>query len=263
MPEQTKELVTVQSQYMALQKAERTAEVVKKTFGNKGISLFDLERVKLPTGGSTQWSIHSETGQISNTQKIQCLIPYMRNDRTYWADSFESSGGGSPPACTSIDLINQVTEVGHGDNGTGQGEHRCDSCPQNAWGSDPRAKAGDNGKKGGKACRESWILFLLREGREQHLFPSVLVLTPGSLKAWRGYNTLLTSQGLYYATVLHELELVQARSKGGITFAEVKPSMVRKLTDDECAAMEMYENAVRSSFGGVRVQAEDVASTPE
>jgi hypothetical protein len=138
-----------------------------------------------------------------------------------------------------------------GDNGEGQGVHDCRTCKQNAWGSDPRGT-------GGKACRETWLIFLLREGREKHLFPSLLVVTPGSLKGWTRYNTWLTSQGLYYASVVHRLELQKAQSKAGIAYAEIKPSMIRELRADELEHMRRYEDAVRTAFGGVRVEADDV-----
>lgn len=257
MPQKEKDnlpAVPIHEQFSALQKAEKTAEVVKRTFGNKGISVFDLERIKIPAGGMTQWQVVDSNGEVESLKSITCAIPYMRNDKSYWKESFQETGGGRPPNCISLDLINQAEEKGVGDNGTGLGEHVCRTCPQNQWGSHPLGG-------GGKACRETWILFVLRQGREKHLFPSILVLTPGSLKSWMAYNTSLTSQGLYYASVLHRLELQAATSKGGIKYAEVKPSLERELTEPELDHMRRYEDAVKGAFGGVRVEAEDVTAT--
>jgi len=246
----------VHQRFMALQRAEQTADVVKRTFGNKGISVFDLERIKIPAGGGVAWQVVDSTGDMDSMKSITCAIPYMRNDRSYWAQDFQMSGGGSPPSCVSLDLINQAVEQGVGDNGDGPGTHACRTCKQNQWGSHPLGT-------GGRACRETWLIFLLREGREKHLFPSLLVVTPGSLKGWTRYNTGLVSQGLYYASVLHRLELQPAKSKGGIAYAEIKPSMVRELTEEEMGHMRRYEDAVRSAFGGVRVEADDVVAVAD
>jgi hypothetical protein len=248
--------VAIRNRFRALAEPARTAEVVAKTFGARGISLFDLERIRLPTGWGALWQIVGADGEASGERAIEAIIPWMRNDRLYWGREF-GSGVQTPPCCTSLDLISQGVEYGHGDNGSEDGKtsHACSSCTQNRFGT------GEKGR--GKACREIWTVFLLRAGREDGVFPAVLFVTPGSLKPWRKYHTWLCSRGLYYASVLHRLELQQAKSSDGIAYSAIKPSVVRELTDEETAVVESYGQIVRESFGGVMADSADIGGALE
>jgi hypothetical protein len=248
MPEETKSLVRVDN-FMALQKADQIREVIKVNFGEQGISLFNLERIRIPAGGATSWTIADPTGEESSIPEIVAMIPHKKGERNYWKQGFNESGGGTPPSCHSDDLIK-----GYGDNGEGEGEHVCRVCPRNQW------KQGENSASS-KDCREMRILFVLRQGREEHIFPSILVITPGSLKALDGYLTSLTSRAIPYFACLHKLTLEKVRSKGGITYASIRPKMLRELKAEELTLVTKYHHALSSAFGGLTITSEEAQAT--
>lgn len=233
-------LVRVDQKFRALKDVTKTAEVMRANFGNKSISIFNLERIKLPGGGSMSWQIVDSTGELTESKSLTAVIPYLRNERDFWLKGIdEPGGGGAPPDCRSIDL-----SMGIGDNGEGPGEHKCFTCRQNQWGS----KRIKGVPAAGKACGELWILFLLREGRENHVFPSVLMVKPGSMKSWEGYLTNLTSQEVPYWGAMHRLELSPATNKTGIRYAQIKPSLIRVLEPDEIEKLAAYRLAAEKAF---------------
>lgn len=248
MADESKALIKVDS-FKALQRASKIKEVIEANFGNRGISLFNLERVRIPAGGSITWNILDPTGEESVEQEIIAMIPYKTDQRCFWERPFEDSGGGSPPSCHSTDLI-----LGFGNNGESDGRHECRTCPRNQW------KQGVGDTVAGKECREMRVMFLLRKGREEHIFPSILVITPGSLKNLDGYLTSLTSQGLPFYACLHRLTLEKTQSKGGVKYAAVKAKIVRELDDAELKMVQEYGKAMAVPFGGLTITQEDAAS---
>ena len=248
----TTALTKVHERFVALQRGHQTAELVRKTFGSRGISEFDLERIQLPSGKSTQWQVMGANGTFSEISEIKCLIPAIRNDRGYWKDQY-GKGPKSPPQCQSIDLVGQIEEMGIGDNGEGQGQHLCATCKQNRFGT-------AHGGNPGKACREHWVVFLLRDGRESDVFPSVLFLTPGSLKVWRKYLTSLAGRGLAYDAVSHSLGLQPARAAGGADYMMINPISGTALSKEEAKMMEGYGKAIRQSFWGLTANSDDVST---
>lgn len=249
-----KALVPMREKYVALRSPERVAELIKTNLGGRNLSIFDLERIRVPSGkpAGTKylWQITDSAGGGEFKEEITCLIPYYRIDRTYWKKAY-GDGAKGPPDCSSLDLANQKRDIGIGDNGQGMGEHRCVMCPQN--------KFGTAAKGAGKACREINLLFVMREGREKSLFPSVVSVTPGSMKAWRAYcQGLVDQHQIFYYEGIHRLELKVEKSGGDIVYAQLKPTLVRVLTEEERKAIEPYRKTVEVSFRTVSVEADDV-----
>lgn len=119
-----------------------------------------------------------ESGEVKKI--LTGRIVYMHKARQYWADPY--TGQSQPPTCGSF---NGVTPL---ENVEAPQSDRCDKCPMNDWGSDPKGGLG-------KACQESYRIFFLEDGRS---IPCRIKLPPSSIgpkdsfKAWvRDYRDII------------------------------------------------------------------------
>ena len=123
------------------------AEIIRENIGNGTIGQFDLDRIKIPAGGATVWSVPTLEGD-EPAKELLGVIVHFQDQRAYWAESFGKGGGGSPPDCSSLDM--QV--------GVGRPGGDCSRCPFAQYGSAVR----DDGSEGrGQACRSIRALYLL------------------------------------------------------------------------------------------------------
>jgi len=133
------------------------------------------------------------------------VILDMNRTNAYWAESFEESGGGTPPTCLSLDGL--VPEPRSKD--IQSPTNSCLDCPQNEFGS---------GKKDGKACKNMKRIHILMDGS---MMPYRLTSPPSNLKAVDLYVSLLTSQGIPYQLIETEFSLRVAQNKEGIEYSEL------------------------------------------
>ncbi len=234
------EIVPVTESFVALRPEYDIREVMEMNLGGgEGISLFDFERVKLGAGGSTSFTIESPDGEEDTVKTFEALICHRVDQRSYWSVGMDEGGGATPPDCSSFDL-----QTGYGDNGNGDGEHACRTCPKNQWGSDPKG-----GK--GKACSQTVKLMLLRQGAEASPFPSVLSVPAGSLKQFNRYMFALTAKGVGFKAGVHKFSLEKDTSATGVVFAKLKVELVRKLEDAEAERVEAYGEAIAATLSAM------------
>lgn len=208
---------------------DQARELMETNLGGEEFSAFDLDRIKIPQGGSTTWEIPALGGEES-AKEINGIIADIVLSRVYWETSFEESGGGDPPDCYSID-----NKVGIGNPG---GE--CKTCPMNQWDS------ADTGV--GKACAEVAHVFLIMPDR---LLPAVLSLPPTSLRPLKQYRMRLTSAGLKYYWVMTKVKLEKAKSKSGITYSQSKFLAGDAIPKNKIAELEKYINSFKSNLSRV------------
>lgn len=233
MPSDSKALVPITESYRALtQDLARFQKSMQANLGSAGLNPFDLDRVKIPTGGGLSWSVPTLEG-IKPKETLEGVIVYWAEPRAYYKVSFDQSGGGSPPDCSSTDGL-----VGTGDNGTGFGNHDCETCPQNQWGTATRQGVAAKGK----ACRQYRGLYLLSESAG---LPYGVPLPPTSIGVMRKFFLRLASQNIPYFGAVVALGLEQTKSQGNITYSVVAPKLVRELNETELARIEAYIDAVR------------------
>lgn len=213
--------------------AATLVQTVRENVGNETLSSFDLDRIKVPAGGGTFWSVPTMENPDGEPQKsVAGVIVYTTVQRAYWATPFGDSGGGTPPDCFSTDTL-----IGIGTPGG-----PCAHCAFAQFGSD----AGGIGQ----ACKQFRTVFLLRE---QGALPAVIVVPPGSLKNLKRYLLSLASNGLPYWSVVTEFALVQAKSKGGVTYSQVSPKMARRLDEGEVASARAYSETIRPLVADVQI----------
>lgn len=121
----------------------------------------------------------------------------------YWEESFDSSGGGTPPDCFSTDGIKPA----HSES---MQSDACATCPQNQFGSDEQ--------KTGKACKNMKRVHVILSDQD-NLIPFRLTVPPSNLKEVDKYITNLSGMGIPYQLVETIFSLRETKSKGGIKYS--------------------------------------------
>lgn len=220
----------------------RLKESLTESLGGYGMSVFDLQRIKMPAGGGPAFTVSGLEGEEA-IQKFQCAVIHARPGRAYWPNSVDETGGGQPPDCSSNDSI-----TGHGEPGG-----TCAVCPLAQFGSHRDGRA--------QACKQVQNLFVFREGSDSQL-PELFVLPPTSLGAWRKFAVTLAGRLLSPSSVLIEVGLQKAKSGGGVSYAQATFRAVRVLNPDEIARVKALAQVFRPLFGGPTVMPDDPAAAP-
>lgn len=219
MSAKTESALVPAEQYAILTMTEADQEVMHANLAGGSIGQFDLQRVKVPTGGITQWATVDANGTDIMTPAIQGVVVGWHDSRQHWAEAF--GGGNTPPDCVSHDLV-----VGVGDPGG-----RCASCRFAQWGSQVK-QDGTPGR--GQDCRSTRALLILGPN---DILPTLLIVPPGSLKAVRGYFLMLTSKRIPYWGVITSFELTKTKNADGIEYAQMHPRNVQALEPESAGAM--------------------------
>lgn len=245
----TKALVPITEQFNALTKLDSLRNVIEINFGNRPISIFDLERIRVGSGGVAQFVVRDEMGDEDGLKEFDAIICMKKDERNWWEKPLEEGGGGQPPSCHSDDLL-----VGRGVNQPGGevGVHQCRTCPNAVFGSAPRGRA--------QACKEISILFVLRQGRENSIFPTLVIVPPSSLKAISGALIKITSEGRSYFQVLWHFRVEQAKNADGIAYGKVRIEEKRYLNEDEVMKLMAYGDNISKAFRNIQVTDQDVGS---
>ena len=131
-------------------------EAMNVNVGDGGLNATDLERIKIPAGGGTAWTIQGLDGE-EMLKELSGIIIAWRDTRAYWSVPMEESDGNMPPDCYSLDAR----------TGEGKPGGNCHKCPNAEFGS---------GSKGeGQACKLVRQLFLVRE---DNLLPEIVTCRP-------------------------------------------------------------------------------------
>jgi len=186
-----------------------------------------LERIKIPVGGSTAFELPTENEDTELVKEFSAVILYHHPLNVYYASKY--TGGNNPPDCGSYDALNGI--------GTPGGE--CKSCDNNQFGT---------GENGAKACRNKRRVYLLREGE---IFPLLLTLPTGSLKAFTKYIKTQLSKGKKSSAVVTRFALKKVNNTGGIAYSQAIFSFDRDLNPEECAAVQPISEQMKQYAIGV------------
>jgi hypothetical protein len=199
-------------------------EVLKANAGEGGFAVNDLDKVKLPTGGSTVWEVPTMEGSDA-TKEIRGVIIYWDDVRQFWEKPLEETGGNTPPDCYSDDMTHGIGVPG--------GE--CATCHFNEFGTATKGE--------GKGCAEKRRLFILLPDRS---LPVVLAGPPSSLKQIRQYLLRLASNARPYYGVLTAFTLEAV--KGPVTYSRVNCNFVEALDAETAARAKQFGSAIKSAI---------------
>jgi hypothetical protein len=200
-------------------------EILEVNLGGEVIDDGLLDRVKVPAGGSTFWTVLDDMDDEQTVKELRGIILHSRMVRAFWRGEFTGTGG--PPDCYSDDM-----ETGIGDPG---GE--CAICPLNEFGSDP------NKEGRAKACAEKRILFVLmcHEDGNVDLLPTVIKVPPGSLRASKKYLFKLSTKAKRKMWgVVTTFSLEKDRNPQGQDFSRIVFKMRQPLDAPKTEAMSQY-----------------------
>lgn len=220
--------------------AQQLVATLKNNLGAGGLKPFDLDRVKVPSGGGITWEVPSLRGP-QPVQTLEGIILHSKDARSYWSKKL--TGAGAPPDCTSGDMV----------RGIGQPGGDCLRCPFAQFGS-ALDQSGAQGK--GQACKHVRMMLFLRQ---EDMIPLLVSVPPSSVKLAQKYFLRLAGANLQYQAVTTQLRLVKTRNAGGIEYAQVDFAMGRLLEDDEIAKSVAIGMALREVFEQAEVIHADVA----
>lgn len=184
---------------------------------------FQLDRIKLPSGGMTAFEVPTGDGEASELLKeIEGVILYNHPAFAYYTEAYK--GGNNPPDCGSFDGV----------TGTGNPGGNCKGCPYNEFGS---------GQGKGKACKNRRMLYILRENE---IFPMMLNLPTGSLKVFTKYVQSLLTRGKRPNQVVTMISLRKASNSGGIDYSQAVFKVVRALNEDEQKSIDAMAEQMKS-----------------
>lgn len=199
-------------------------ECLVENMGVGGIGTFDLQKIKIPSGGGIAWCYEDLEGeQIS--KDITGMIIHFQDLRCYWEAEF--NGENQPPDCASVDCV------------TGQGNPGglCSSCPFSQFGT------GKN--ESGQACKQIRRLFVLMQGS---MLPVRIDIPPTSLKPMKKYFMGLISKGIRFYGAVTRLTLVKDKNGDGVEFSRIVPQFVEKLDKGTLAVVQEYRQSIMPSL---------------
>lgn len=198
-------------------------EIVQANLGGGGASRFDLDRITIPAGGGTMWTVPSLEGP-KGMASIKGIVLDCRQSRAYWSRPMEDSGG-TEPDCRSNDSL-----TGQGDPGG-----PCESCPHSQWGSDPKGE--------GQACKLKQNMLVLPE---DSVLPIALDLPPSSIREWRKFALQLVKyrRPFWSAVIAIGLKQVDKPVRHSVATFQV----VTMLDEKETAAIVAYKDSLLSSM---------------
>jgi hypothetical protein len=219
-------------------------EAMNVNIGDGGLTAGDLERIKIPAGGGTVWTIPGLDGE-EMVKEYAGIIVGCQDTRAYWRIPMEESDGNMPPDCYSLDA-----RTGHGNPG---GD--CHNCRYAEFGSDP--KGGE-----GQACKLIRQLFLVRR---DNLLPDIVNLPPSSHAPARQYLLRLASKGVPYYSVITKIGLEKAKNRQGIVFAKAVFTLGGRLTPEETQWAKEYAAMIDAFLRAAPVfsAAKEIAQTAD
>ena len=186
-------------------------DVVRTNVGDGSIGAFDLDRIPLPTGGSTTWEYDTIDGEETTKALVGVLVGH-RVARAFWKESGADAKLGVPPDCRSDDAV----------IGIGLPGGSCEECPLAKFESAPDGR--------GQACKQGRMLFLITN---DVLLPYVVVATPSSLQNMKKYLLRLSAHAVRYYHVVTKLELEKKENPDGKPFAYLSKDEAEETTDAE------------------------------
>lgn len=225
----TETALTIPNYAVMKHTVEDLNNIISSNLGSADLGPSDLDKIKVPAGGGTTWSVPTLDGD-QDTKNFDGVIVAWKDQRAYWKDSY--SGASNPPDCASDDGMDGVGEPG----GT------CKVCPFSQFES---AVGDDGGKRAGQACKQVRLMAVIQQ---DDLVPLLLAAPPTSLGNLRKYFLRLSSRATPYYGVVTRFTLEKDKNVGGIEYSKICASAQGRLSDGELKKMEGYAQVIGKSL---------------
>lgn len=246
-------------------------EAIQAATNGQQINAFELDVVKVPSGGMTAWTIPDIIDGERIEKTIQGIVVAQRTIRSYWRIGFDERAaqgvGKQPPDCSSqdgvwgigrpdghpdlVDVSPEQAEVSEAfsyevfdadGNQVGASKikrYACEACPLAQFGS------GKDGR--GQACRQNRLLFLLTQ---DSALPMVIKVPPSSLRLVQGFFLKLSGRAIPPWGAVLGFGLRKTQGGAGIEYAEIVPEFVAKLEPEALARIVATAEALKPSLMG-------------
>lgn len=175
----------------------------------------------------------------TKVEKFKGTMIDSNRTNAYWHKSFDESGGGGYPDCSSVDGVTPAmdsNDVQHS---------QCAGCPKNQMGS---------GENGGKACKNIKRLHIIVEGT---MLPHRLVASAKNIKEVDGYISYLRGKNIPYPLRETEFSLAKASSNKGkeysrLVLSDVGATPMVETTEDAVklkALIDQWKPVFRGEVG--------------
>ncbi len=214
----------------------------------EALSVGDLIRVKVPSGGVPMWLIPDIEGD-KYQDTIRGILVYWRDNKNMWRKELGDGGGGTPPDCRGVQV--ELPEggkvwMGRGDrDGNGNmGPHDCSTCAFNQFGS---AEKGD-----GKKCKDTRMFGVLTQ---DGILPMVLNAPATSIKPMKKFLIGLAGKRMPYWSAVVDLKLAKEKNDAGIDYCSISPVLVEPLTGTDKERLRTYKDMLKPMLDAVNENA--------
>lgn len=217
---------------------EDIKDIIAEEMDGLGTVPFDI--VKIPAGGGLSFELPGENDDtpIAATALEGIVIDHHPANVLWLA---EYDGNNNQPDCSSFDGKTGIDKCGE--------VKQCATCPYNQFGSDIKG-----GK--GKACKNMQHIYILRSGQ---FFPTLLVLSPASLAAWKNYvGKKIVVKGKRPYMVLTKVTLKKEKNDNGIVYSQAVFTKVEDLTPAECAEIKPIAESFKAMTRSTMMQNADI-----
>ncbi len=205
--------VKTNTRFVALE--NNALNIIRENLKNQPLSMSLFDIVKSPSGGSTVFCVPGLSGDEAAKELTGIILDYS-TPRAYWdtPDPVE----GTLPTCFSDNSI-----VSHDGKA-------CAACLFNDYGS-------RDGDSSAKACKESVVLYLLRENS---IMPLVVRIPAYSKRIFQRYLTRLVERMIPISSVVTRITLEKKTNKNGQTYAVYNFEAVGELNADEAKSAREF-----------------------
>ncbi len=231
------DLTTVESiaeQFPVLQGDSSIKEILA-TNGIDALSEDDLVHAATPSGGGKLWNFEGVAGE-ETCEKITGILVFYAPRGVLWPSE---EPGHDMPLLITRDMqvaypVGNLDERDMGNIDRDELEKHARVGGGYDWKALPWSKLGTSKNGHGKRCKESRVMFLLREGE---IIPMIVRAQPGSIKSIIQFMIRLTSQRIPYYRAVVELSLKKVKNKGGIDYSQIVPRLTETLNEEQGAAI--------------------------
>ena len=238
----TTELAVVENFALSPASVAELAQAIKEEIGVMGA--LDLPRTHVPSGGTLAWPVKStaDDKRPAIVEALEGVIVLHHPAYAYYSNP--TPAPGTRPDCASRNGEYGITTEG-------SEMMSCATCPYNQYGSGVKA---DGSPSRGKACKNAFMLYLLRAGE---LLPTMVKIPPTGVKPLKSYiqGLLLPKGGGAMRRpneVVTKITLDPASSFDGTDYGVPAFEAVGVLNPETAVALKKYGE----SFVGVAPVAE-------
>lgn len=214
---------------------DQVREIIALNLAGKKISVFDLDRIRIPDGKTDFWTVPTLEGSEA-MEKVSGVVIQFQDIRGWWPTEDIT---GDPPSCRSDDTKTGFGARAHGDLYPEETDvrnvtpHECKTCAYAAWESDPKAGRG-------QWCGQKRALLIIME---RIYLPMVMFLPPTSIKGVEKFFFRAGSYGEPFNGMVTSFKLVKDKNQEGQVYNRAEPSRARGLSPTEREAFGSYSEA--------------------